>query len=91
MALDCLIGSREATAGRGGTPEIIRMVELVNDRLPPLENSETGTRVGIGVVTGNDGFFITKDPRLVEPERLLPLAMAADGSNRHSCGGLSTT
>jgi hypothetical protein len=64
----------------GGDPEIIRMVELVNDRLPPLENSETGTRVGIGVATGNDGLFITKDPRLVEPERLLPLAMAADGS-----------
>jgi hypothetical protein len=35
-------------------------------------------KVGIGVATGNDRVFITKDPELVEPSRLLKLALAAD-------------
>lgn len=64
----------------GGNPDMIRMVEELNDRLPLIEDHSTGTRVGIGVATGNDALFITKDADLVEPERLLPLAMAADGS-----------
>lgn len=64
----------------GGEPDLIRMVENLKDRLPPIEDHQTGTRVGIGVATGNDGVFITKDPHLVEADRMLPLAMAADGS-----------
>ncbi len=64
----------------GGEPDLVRMVENLKDRLPPIEDHHTGTRVGIGVATGNDGVFITKDPHLVEADRLLPLAMAADGS-----------
>jgi len=63
----------------GGPPELVRMVEELKDRLPTIEATETGTRVGIGVATGNDAVFITRDPDVVEPERLLPLAMAADG------------
>lgn len=64
----------------GGEPDLVRMVEDLKDRLPPIEDHHTGTRVGIGIATGNDGVFITKDPHLVEADRLLPLAMAADGS-----------
>ncbi len=63
----------------GGDPGVIRMVEELNDRLPFLEDEATGTRVGIGVATGNDGIFITTDRQLVEEERLLPLAMSGDG------------
>lgn len=65
----------------GSEPDLVRMVEYLKDRLPPIEDRETGTRVGIGVATGNDGVFITKDPNLVEADRLLPLAMAADGAS----------
>ncbi len=61
-----LIGSRTAGAAEA-TPEV---------EFPTLET--TGTTVGIGVATGADKVFITKDPELVEPERLLPLAMAFD-------------
>src|SRR5262249_24523154 len=38
-------------------------------------------KVGIGVATGNDGVFITKDASVVEPSRLLRLALASDISN----------
>jgi hypothetical protein len=44
----------------------------------PLESPGTGTRAGIGVASGADLLFITNDSNLVEPERLLPLAMSKD-------------
>ena len=47
----------------------------------PLESVGTGTNVTIGVATGADDIFITTDPKLVERDRLLPLAMAADISS----------
>ncbi|MCL4445882.1 MAG: Eco57I restriction-modification methylase domain-containing protein [Actinobacteria bacterium] len=65
----------------GGDPAIVRMVEEINDRLPLIEDERSRTRVGIGVATGSDGVFITTDSRLIEPDRLLPLAMAADGAS----------
>jgi adenine-specific DNA-methyltransferase len=64
----------------GGDPDVIRMVEELKDRFPTIEDRETGTRVGIGIATGNDGVFITTDPDLVEEDRSLPLSMAADGA-----------
>lgn len=64
----------------GGDPGLVRMVEELKGRLPAIEDNETGTRVGIGVATGNDGIFVTQDSDLVEHDRLLPLAMASDGS-----------
>ena len=45
---------------------------------PPLEDANTGTRVGIGLATGADSVYLTKDPDLVEPDRLLPMLMAKD-------------
>lgn len=60
-----------------GSPSRLALVEALNDKFPPLEDAATGTRVGIGVATGADSVFITKDAD-VEPRRLLPLAMVRD-------------
>src|SRR5690606_1092878 len=49
----------------------------------PLESLKTGTKVGIGVATGCDRVFITKDAKLIEKARLLPLAIAADTTSGH--------
>lgn len=57
-------------------PERLALLRRLEAEFPNLE--ETGAIVGIGVATGADKVFITKDAELVEPERLLPLAMACD-------------
>ena len=49
---------------------------------------ESHAKVGIGVATGNDSVFVTKDAHLVEPSRLLQLALAKDiGTARWSGPG----
>lgn len=60
-----------------GSPSRLALIEALNERFPPLEDPATGTRVGIGVATGADRVFITKEAD-VEPRRLLPLAMVCD-------------
>jgi hypothetical protein len=52
-------------------------------RLAPLEDSAAGTRVGIGVATGADRVFILDSacPE-IEPDRQIPLVLAADLSNQ---------
>jgi adenine-specific DNA-methyltransferase len=57
------------------SPEQLALLRRLEERFEPLE---TNARVGIGVATGNDSVFITKDRSLVEPSRLLKLAMAKD-------------
>ena len=57
------------------SPEQLTLLRSLERRFPALESN---AKVGIGVATGNDGLFITKDPRLVEPSRLLKLALAED-------------
>jgi hypothetical protein len=59
-------------------PEQLDLIRRLEAACPPLEDEETGTRVGIGVATGADKVFITSDATVVEPDRLLPLAMAQD-------------
>jgi hypothetical protein len=56
------------------------MLEDLSDRFPLLEDTGTGTRVGIGVATGADQVFIARrrDAADVEEDRLLPLAMVRD-------------
>jgi len=54
------------------------MIEYLADNFPPLEDPATQTRVGIGVATGADGVYITKDDNIAEPDRLLPLSMVSD-------------
>lgn len=59
-------------------PHRLAVLQLLEKRFHPLEDEKTGTKVGIGVATGNDSVYVTTDPSLVEGDRLLPLAMAAD-------------
>ena len=57
-----------------GSPERLALVEHLNDHFGPLHDPDAGTRVGIGVATGADQIFLTKDGSVVEPDRLLPMA-----------------
>jgi adenine-specific DNA-methyltransferase len=61
----------------GSTARLATLAELER-RFPPLQDSDTGTRVGIGVASGCDDVFITTDSELVEEDRLLPLLRSAD-------------
>ena len=61
-----------------GNPKQLALIELLTDKFPPLEDAQTGTRVGIGVATGADEVFVKKTPPDVEDDRLLPLAMVRD-------------
>lgn len=60
------------------SPEQLALLRRLEDRFQPLE---ANARVGIGVATGNDKVFITKNRNLVETSRLLKLAMAKDISS----------
>lgn len=61
-----------------GSPDRLAVIADLEARYPSLEDETTGTKVGIGVATGADRVYITEDPDLVEPERLLPLALPRD-------------
>lgn len=66
------------------SPEQLALLRRLEDQFAPLEMN---AKVGIGVATGNDRLYITTDPDLVEPSRLLKLALAkdlADGTVRWS-------
>jgi adenine-specific DNA-methyltransferase len=59
-------------------PRQLGLLQRLEARFGPLEDDLTGTKVGIGVATGADRVFITKDPGIAEPDRMVPLAMTAD-------------
>jgi hypothetical protein len=61
-----------------GSPARLALIEHLNDRFGPLHDPGTGTKVSIGIATGADKVYITKDPTIVEPDRVLPLAMRRD-------------
>ena len=61
-----------------GSPARLALIENLNDRFGPLHDPATGTKVSIGVATGADNVYITKDPTVAEPDRMLPLAMRRD-------------
>lgn len=61
-----------------GSPETLAWLEMIQDRYPPLEDREAGTLIGIGVATGADAVYVTRDADAAERERMLPLAMSAD-------------
>jgi adenine-specific DNA-methyltransferase len=61
-----------------GSPDRLALIADLEATYPSLEDETTGTKVGIGVATGADRVFITENPDLVEPERLLPLALPRD-------------
>lgn len=58
--------------------EALQLLKRLEATCLPLESKATGTQIGIGVATGADRVFITKDRPDIEPDRLLPLAMASD-------------
>lgn len=60
------------------SPARLAVLEDLTQRFRPLEDTRTGTRVGIGVATGADKVFLTRDADLVEHDRLLPMAMVRD-------------
>ncbi|MEH6375504.1 N-6 DNA methylase [Streptomyces sp. KLMMK] len=64
-----------------GSPARLALLEDLNDRFPVLE--ETQTKVGIGVATGADAVFLTKDESVVEGDRLLRMAMVKDAKSGH--------
>jgi adenine-specific DNA-methyltransferase len=59
-------------------PHRLELLQHLEERFDLLEDATTGTKVGIGVASGADAVFVTTDDSVAEPERLLPLAMAAD-------------
>ena len=59
-------------------PRQLALLQRLEARFGPLEDDLTGTKIGIGVATGADRVFITKDPDAAEPDRMVPLAMTAD-------------
>ena len=61
-----------------GSPKRLALLRRLETQFAPLESERHQIRVGIGVATGCDDVFITKDPTIVEHSRLLPLAMAMD-------------
>jgi adenine-specific DNA-methyltransferase len=60
------------------SPAQLALLRSLEERFAKLESY---AKVGIGVATGNDRVFITKDPNLVEPARLLKLALGSDISS----------
>ncbi len=57
------------------SPEQLALLRRLEDNFASLE---ANAKVGIGVATGNDKVFVTRDAHLVESSRLLKLAMAKD-------------
>jgi adenine-specific DNA-methyltransferase len=57
------------------SPAQLELLRRIERAFPPLNES---SKVGIGVASGSDRTFITKDPNIVESSRLLRLAMAKD-------------
>ncbi len=66
-----------------GDPTRLGLIADLESRFPPLEEESTGTRVGIGVASGADGVYLTRNPDLVEGDRLLPLAVSGDTTSGH--------
>ncbi len=63
------------------SPERLKLLKRLEAEFPPLEDPDTVTKVSIGVATGADKVFLTKDSELVEEGQLLPLALAKDTMN----------
>jgi adenine-specific DNA-methyltransferase len=62
------------------SPEALKLLKHLEATCLPLESAVTGTKIGIGVASGADRVFITEPNTTpdIEPERLLPLALASD-------------
>jgi hypothetical protein len=65
------------------SPCRMAILRRLEEKFDSLETADGTTKVGIGVATGLDDVFITRNPHLVEPSRLLPLALAKDTLSGH--------
>lgn len=61
-----------------GSAARLALIEHLNDRFDPLHDPSTRTKVSIGVATGADKVYVTKDPTVAESDRMLPMSMAQD-------------
>jgi adenine-specific DNA-methyltransferase len=61
-----------------GSPARLALIEHLNDKFGSLHDPATGTKVGVGLATGADKVYVTRDPAVVEADRMLPLAMRRD-------------
>jgi hypothetical protein len=60
------------------SPEALKLLKHLEATCFPLECKSTGTKIGIGVATGADKVFISPRKPDIEPDRILPLALASD-------------
>ena len=60
------------------SPEALKLLKHLEATCFPLECKLTGTKIGIGVATGADKVFISRNKPDIEPDRILPLALASD-------------
>lgn len=65
------------------SPARLALIRRFEESFGSLESESSGTKVGIGVATGLDKVYITRNAGLVESSRLLPLAMAQDTTSGH--------
>ena len=63
------------------SPEALKLLKHLEATCFPLECKITGTKIGIGVATGADKVFISRDKPDIESDRILPLALASDLEN----------
>ncbi|OBJ95054.1 Eco57I restriction-modification methylase domain-containing protein [Mycobacterium sp. 1245852.3] len=61
-----------------GSPARLALIAHLNAKFGPLHDPRTGTRVGIGIATGADKVYVTKDVNAAEADRMVPLSMAQD-------------
>lgn len=61
-----------------GSPARLALIEHLTDKFIALHDPASGTRVSIGVATGADDVYVTKDLRVAEADRMLPLSMRRD-------------
>lgn len=59
-------------------PERLALLKYLEANFYPLDSKGTGTRSGIGVASGADKIYLTRDAEAAEAERLLPMALAKD-------------
>lgn len=70
-----------------GPPRELELIAYLEEHFAPIEDPQTGTRVGIGVATGCDDVFVTAQADGIESSRLLPLLTAADIAGEPAWGG----
>lgn len=69
-----------------GSPDRLALVADLEERFPLLE--DTGAKVGIGLASGADQIYVSKDSSVAEEERLLPMVVRSDlGSGRVKWSG----